>query len=395
MGEIEEETPGYLQLCTLRFRLRLPEFQNNKEIINQIREGVMQWNMAPYYESLCDEFNWPVDAAFLKAMKDENAKKFEELDKLANQMSDPDESTGSIAWRAKLDYLCSIGDRKAAEALANEKFNDQTLDKTKRTDAAFALFRIAYFHGCDIKAMGKAIEQAKELIEKGAGDWSARNKLKAYEALYCLGVRNFEKAAKLFIEAVPTFESYELLDFSSLVRYTVVACAIALDRNQLEAQMRKGIMAQALNAPQERPFKLFYESFYKCQYGDFFQHLARIETDLKMNPLLNPHYRYYVREMRLRAYAQLLQAYRSLSLQVMAAEFGVSVEFIENEVAKFAAAGRLAVKIDRVAMRVICDAHAEGCPAVAQQRAHLYQTIVKKGDVLLNQLKKIARVIDY
>ncbi|EEB11141.1 26S proteasome non-ATPase regulatory subunit, putative [Pediculus humanus corporis] len=387
MSDCEEETPGYLQLCTLRFRLTLPEFENNKDIINQIKDGIVQWNMAPYYESLCEELHWPVDTVLLAKMKEENSKKFEELKKLANQTVDPDESTGSVVWRAELDYLCSIGDRKAAEALATEKYNDQTLDKTKRTDAAFTLFRIAYFHGCDIKAMGKAIEQAKDLIVKGAGDWSARNKLKAYEALYCLGVRNFEKAAKLFIEAVPTFESYELLDFSSLVRYTVVACTIALDRNQLEAQMRKGVMAQALNAPQEKPFKLFYESFYQCQYRDFFQHLARMETDMKMNPLLNPHYRYYVREMRLRAYAQLLQAYRSLSLQVMASEFGVSVEFIENEVARFATAGRLAVKIDRVAMR--------GCPAVAQQRAHLYQTIVKRGDVLLNQLKKIARVIDY
>lgn len=352
--------------------------------------------MAPYYESLCEEFNWPVDSGLLKSMKEANAKKFEEIEKINSETSvDAEESSGSTLWKAKLEYMCSIGDRSGAEALALEKYNDQALDKTKRTDAAFSLFRIAYFHGCDIKAMGKAIEQAKELIEKGAGDWSARNKLKAYEALYCLGVRDFEKAAKLFIEAVPTFESYELLDFSSLVRYTVVACTIALDRTQLEAQMRKGIMAQALNAPQERPFKMFYESFYQCQYGDFFQHLARMETDLKLNPLLNPHYRYYVREMRLRAYAQLLQAYRSLSLEVMAAEFGVSTEFIENEVARFAAAGRLAVKIDRVAMRVICDAHAEGCPAAAQQRAHLYQTIVKRGDVLLNQLKKIARVIDY
>ena len=395
MGDQEESTPGYLQLCMLRFRLTIPEFENDQDLIAQIKDGVARWHMAPYYEDLCKEFGWQIDEALLKSAREANAKKLEELDKTAGENVDPEENSGSTAWKSKLEYLCSIGDRKSAEALATEKFEDLTLDKTKRTDAAFALFRIAYFHGCDIKGMGKAIEQAKELIEKGAGDWSARNKLKAYEALYSLGVRDFEKASKLFIEAVPTFESYELLDFSSLVRYTVVACTIALDRTQLEVQMRKGVMAQALNAPQERPFKMFYESFYQCRYSDFFQHLARMETDLKLNPLLNPHYRYYVREMRLRAYAQLLQAYRSLGLEVMAAEFGVSVEFIENEVARFAAAGRLAVKIDRVAMRVICDAHAEGCPAAAQQRAHLYQTIVKKGDVLLNQLKKIARVIDY
>jgi len=395
MADHEEETPSYLQLCTLRFRLNLPEFHNNRDLINQIKEQVVQNNMAPYYESLCEEFKWPVDTHLLQVMKDANTKKLKELEVLSAETDDPEETVGSTVWKAKLDYLCCIGDRKNAEALATEKLNDQTIDKTKRTDAAFALFRIAYFNGCDIIAMKYGIEQAKELIEKGAGDWSARNKLKAYEALYCLGVRDFENAAKLFIEAVPTFESYELLDFSTLVRYTVVACTIALDRNQLDTQMRKGVMAQALNAPQEKPFKLFYESFYQCHYGELFQHLAAMETELRQNPLLHPHYRYYVREMRLRSYAQLLQAYRSLSLDVMAQEFGVSVDFIEKEVSRFASAGRLAVKIDRVAMRVICDAHAEGCPAAAQQRAHLYQTIVRRGDVLLNQLKKIARVIDY
>lgn len=395
MGDHEEETPAYLQLCTLRFQLTLPEFQNNPDIITQIKKHVFQNNMAPYYESLCEEFKWPVDAHQLQNMKDANAKRIKDIEAMSQESVDPEENIGSVVWRAKLDYYCLIGDRKNAEALASEKLNDQTKNKTKRTDAAFALFRVAYFHGCDIKAMKVAIEQAKELIEKGAGDWSARNKLKAYEALYCLGVRDFENAAKLFIEAVPTFESYELLDFSTLVRYTVVACTIALDRTQLDTQMRKGVMAQALNSPQERAFKLFYESFYQCQYGDLFRQLAVMETNLRHNPLLHPHYRYYVREMRLRAYAQLLQAYRSLSLDVMALEFGVSVAFIEREVSRFAAAGRLAVKIDRVAMRVICDAHAEGCPAAEQQRAHLYQTIVRRGDVLLNQLKKIARVIDY
>lgn len=54
--------------------------------------------------------------------------------------------------------------------------------------------------------------QAHELVDKG-GDWRSRNKLKAYEAIYCLAVRDYSKAADLFIDCVSTFESYELVDF--------------------------------------------------------------------------------------------------------------------------------------------------------------------------------------
>ena len=39
---------------------------------------------------------------------------------------------------------------------------------------------------------------------------------------------------------------------------------------------------------------------------------------------------YYVREMRVIAYTQLLESYRSLTLQYMADAFGVSVVFIDR-----------------------------------------------------------------
>ena len=46
--------------------------------------------------------------------------------------------------------------------------------------------------------------------------------------------------------------------------------------------------------------------------------------------LLSAHSRYYVREMRILAYNQLLQSYRSLTLDSMARSFGVSIEFIDT-----------------------------------------------------------------
>ena len=54
------------------------------------------------------------------------------------------------------------------------------------------------------------------------------------------------------------------------------------------------------------------------------------QTFLIPSRLLHQHARYYVREMRILAYNQLLQSYRSLTLDSMARSFGVSIEFIDK-----------------------------------------------------------------
>ncbi len=51
---------------------------------------------------------------------------------------------------------------------------------------------------------------------------------------------------------------------------------------------------------------------------------------MKTDRFWAPHYRYYVREMRILAYGQLLESYRSLTLDYMATSFGVSNEFIDR-----------------------------------------------------------------
>ena len=46
--------------------------------------------------------------------------------------------------------------------------------------------------------------------------------------------------------------------------------------------------------------------------------------------ILNIHTRYYIREMRILAYTQLLESYRSLTLESMALAFGVTVDYIDK-----------------------------------------------------------------
>ena len=74
------------------------------------------------------------------------------------------------------------------------------------------------------------------MIEDG-GDWDRRNRLKVYKGLYMISIRNFAKAAELFLETVSTFTSYELMDYSTFVKYTVYVSVFALDRNQLKTKV--------------------------------------------------------------------------------------------------------------------------------------------------------------
>jgi len=53
------------------------------------------------------------------------------------------------------------------------------------------------------------------------------------------------------------------------------------------------------------------------------------QTHLLPSRILSPHARYYVREMRILAYGQLLESYRS-SLSSLSGAFGVSVGFVDR-----------------------------------------------------------------
>lgn len=78
------------------------------------------------------------------------------------------------------------------------------------------------------------------LIEEG-GDWDRRNRLKVYQGLYCVAIRDFKQAAELFLDTVSTFTSYELMDYKTFVTYTVYVCMIALKRPDLREKVGEGV----------------------------------------------------------------------------------------------------------------------------------------------------------
>merc|ERR1712223_744944 len=218
------------------------------------------------------------------------------------------------------------------------------------------------------------IAEAKRLVEEG-GDWDRRNRLKVYEAVHFIQIREFQKAANLFLEAVPTFTTYELMGYDELVNYCVVTCMVTINRKKMKSDLIEGsdIQEQLYGLPE---MKKYLNSFYNCQYSDFFKSLAVMEGFLKQDRYFSNHTQFYIREMRLAAYRQILASYSSLAIEYMADSFGVSSDYIDAELSKFIATGRLSAKIDHVAGIVVTNR--------PDQKNQQYRQVVKKGDSLLN-----------
>jgi len=111
-----------------------------------------------------------------------------------------------------------------------------------------------------------------------------------------------------------------------------------------------------------------------------------IIDQISKDSYLEPHKKYFIREMRLVVYSQFLESYKTVTLDNMAHAFGVSTEFIDKELSAFIAARRLNCKIDKVSGLVESKR--------TDKRNNLYQSAVKKGDYVLNKLQKLSRVID-
>ncbi|KAG8790320.1 hypothetical protein FRC12_012189 [Ceratobasidium sp. 428] len=357
--------------------------------------------MAPYARLFSIE--GLIDQAALTAMEARNK---EELEKLDARLKEAEETEGeteiSDALRARASYLTRIGEKdRAVEAqkLALEK----TPGLGARIDIALTLVRIGMFFG-DRDLVNQNITKAENLVDQG-GDWDRRNRLKVYRGIHLLSIRQFKRASELLLDSLSTFTASELVDYNRFVVYVVVCGTLVLSRPDLK---KKILSSPEVNQvmPEITDLADYTSSLYECQYAKFFQALASLEqTHLLPSRLLNPHARFYVREMRILAYSQLLESYRSLTLDSLAGAFGVSVEFIDrcvpplssfmfldqlgigrySDLSRFIASNRLNCTID--AVRSVVETTR---PSTKNAQ---YETVVRTGDILLNEVQKLSRVL--
>ncbi|KRZ16442.1 26S proteasome non-ATPase regulatory subunit 6, partial [Trichinella zimbabwensis] len=370
-----------LSIAQYQFLLCHTEYDPKKkiEVKEKLMEAITKNEMGKYYEYVSKVLGIPVNKELMERLTKQNKEK---LEKFEADIIDAEKSQGESevrdAWLKKAEYLSQIGDRDASLKALSYTY-DRTVGVGKQIDIIFHQIRIGFFY-MNHTLIKEKFQEVHKLIEQG-GDWDRKNRLKAYEGYYALAIRDFKKAASLLLDAVCTFTSYELITYETLVFYTVVAAMLG-NRNELRdkvvnsAEIREQLYSQ-------QDLRRYLHSLYECDYAGFFSCLADLETRMKFDRILAPHYTHYCRMMRAKAYQQLLSSYRSLTLSYMGEAFGVSPQFMDKELHYFISSGHLTCKIDRV--RGVVETNQ------VNSRNVQYAALIRDGDVLLNRIQKLSR----
>jgi len=388
MSEWSEIKPiPKLKLAEDRFLLTLDDeivpLEKKEQIRNDLLKAAAAENMLPFYQSLNEQFKTTEDPGLVNKMKTENEQKLKQLN---DTITDAETNLGESEVRegnlARAEFYCTIGDKQKAEEAYRQTI-EKTVGMGQKLDIIFTLIRMGFFYS-DTSLITKNIEKAKGLIEQG-GDWDRRNRLKVYEGLYFASIRRFKEAADLFLEALATFTATEVMSYNQFVFYTVLVSIVSVDRVTLK---KKVIDApEILAVIREIPgLSQFLNSLYNSNFSQFFIGLADITDQLQKDKYFAPHAKYFCRELRVKAYSQLLDSYRSVRLETMASQFGVSSGFLDRELSRFISIGRLHCKIDKVAGIVETTR--------PDSKNALYQDTIKQGDLLLNRVSKLSRVIN-
>jgi len=363
---------------------KLKRNENIEEMKKKLIDSIIADSMASLYTHVCEKFSWLIDESSLKTMKDANIVSMTDLEK---KIVDATENAGDTevleGMFAKARFSSSVGDWPESVSAYDDILKRPKLSTGKKIDATMEKARISLFL-LDFKQMKVLITETKKYIDLG-GDWDRRNRLKVYEAIYLLSARDLKAASVLFIECVATFTCVEIVTYQQFMIYAVLANIPNLSRTDLKKKLitNPHVISMLREIPK---ITTVLHSLYNCEYATFFKSLLVMYEDISEDIYLGPHATYLVREYRVLAYSQFLDAYKSVTLSSMAEAFGISVSLLDAELSRFISAGRLNAKIDKVG-----DVIETSRP---DQKNAQYQEVIKKGDSLLNQIQKLVRVVD-
>jgi len=285
---------------------------------------------------------------------------------------------------AKLEFarFCFLkkSETEALEAYKSLTDAPKKLSSGKLIDIQMEMARVCSFYDL--------LGQTNELVEKcksQADDWDRRNRLKVYDALVKLLQRDVKGAAELLVDCIATFSCVELCSYEEFLTYTILSNVLYLPRTELKKKVIDGPEILAIKSEIPVVYKLV-NCFYDCDYSGFLQSIVDIQPLMVADRFLQPHSNYILRELHVLGYKQFLDSYKSVTLDSMAMTFGVSAKYLDTQLSRFIAAGRLSAKIDKVGGIVETTR-----PDVKNGQ---YRDMIQQGDMLLNRIQKLARVVD-
>ena len=389
-GELEHKDEN-LELMEKKFKLGLSEELVSKEqkqkLGSEVLELINKRGLVTEYEILSETFPAyiPHDPQLLSQLRANAATLLEAAEaKIKDAEENLGESEIRNGWLAKAHQLALAGKKDLAIA-AYKTTIEKTVGSGERLDVVFTLIRLGLFYD-DTKLFEENLEKAKNWVETG-GDWDRRNRLRVYEAIHHIKTRKFNEAAALLLATLSTFTCTELMDYKQFIFYTVICTSLALPRPELKTKIIDSPdVLSVIHQFQSPNLSDFMTSLYNCDYQLFFTSLASTVDFIKLDPYLAPHASFFCRELRIKAYSQLLQSYRSVQLSSMASAFGVSIPFIDHDLSRFIASGRIHCKIDKVSGIVETNLRLD-------QKNNLYHQVIKAGDAISHRLSTLSQSI--
>jgi len=376
------------ELCSRFTLLRRSKTVNDAAEEARVQKELMaiysEHGMIEFYRAFCTANSLPIDEALVTEWSDRRDAKLTanaEAQELAEKNEGDVEVHSVELKRAELISFTGTLE-EALETLLDIK----GLTTGKEIDKYLCILRLCLAWNDDHLFRKHSVE-TERLIEKG-GDWDRRNRFTVYSAAHKFRIRRFEESAEGLLASIATFSATEIFDYDRLVKYVILASVLTLPRSVIYEKL---ICApEIIQVIDTLPpyFASLLRSFYECRYNEFLRALIETMREfVRVDAYLNVHSNFFLREMRLRAYSQFLESYRSVRLESMAREFGVSVGFLDAELSSYIAASRLSCRIDKVGGVVHINR--------TQSKNKHYLQIVKKGDLLLNRIQRLSRIITY
>lgn len=382
MSEIKEEKQ-YPNFALAQLRAAY-ERERDPKVLEQIMAIVKTDKMLFYYKSMCASLGLKLDLSLVSAFQADfdGANK-----KIEAALTDAKENAGDVEIKNALLDRAELYNRmgeKEESLKAYEEAQEKTVGIGGRMDNVLSMTRICLFFD-DNQGVREHIAKGWKELKKG-GDFERKNKLKVYEGIFKLRNRDYKGAAALLLDAVPTFTAVELISMSDFVFYTVLAAMIGIPRSELKKRVINS--PEVLQVIHERPHvKEFLFAYYNCDYRQWTREFIGVIDHLRADRYFTSHLMYITKALRLNAYRQFITSYKSVTITLMAQTFGVTREFLDEEIYLFISQGKLACKIDKVAGLI------ETMDQREAQKTEWYKTIIKEGDELLNKMQKLAAAI--
>lgn len=346
-----------LQLINLKSPELLREYLVDKKNLNlykkYIEKGILKHNEEDFAQ-----------------MNNGIAAKLESLKKQKEEDSENEPFVLEITKKT-CEFYAQIFDIANFEKLASELIEKDGCNALKM-DILMCKIRIAIILE-DRHSLVRSIEDAQALFDTSS-DWDRKNRLKVYFGLFHLIKAEFKTAAGYFSESLASFDAKELISFDKLILYLLFSSLITFDRNELKSKIVDNPEVRKCPELLKLP-----ESMFNCDYPHLFRLLLEFIDLCEEDVFLENFKEYFCKEMKIRAYAQLLLCYQSLNLDKMAQCFNVEASFVEEDLRNFIVEQRINCVIDRIDNVVRMKVDKKDCDL---------QRLIKTGESVLRDIKK-------